>query len=223
MPYAAVTDTHSAVVFFAGDRAYKLKKPVALGFLDFSAPEAGAAACRREVELNRPFSPDVCQGVAEIRGPDGRVCDHLVVMRRMPAGALWARWKASIGQLRGSAGRFPETVALDEVDRLARRFVTGRRCSMTGSAAGTLWMATVICSPTASSAWMMGCILDCLEFDDRLRQLDGLDDAAFLSMDLGRPGAPDTAEQFTRWYAEYSADPAPLRCATSTRPTGPSD
>ena len=53
------------------------------------------------------------------------------------------------------------------------------------------------------------CILDCLEFDDRLRQLDGLDDAAFLSMDLERPGAPDLAEQFTRWYAEYSADPAP--------------
>ena len=101
VPYAAVAETHSAVVFFAGDRAYKLKKPVALGVLDFTAPEAGAAACRREVELNRRFSPDVYQGVAEIRGPDGRVCDHLVVMRRMPAGALWVRWKASIGRVRG--------------------------------------------------------------------------------------------------------------------------
>jgi uncharacterized protein len=37
-PYAAVSETHSAVVFFAGDRAYKLKKPVNLGFLDFSTP-----------------------------------------------------------------------------------------------------------------------------------------------------------------------------------------
>ena len=52
-------------------------------------------------------------------------------------------------------------------------------------------------------------ILDCLDFDDRLRWVDGLDDAAFLAMDLERLGAPELAEQFTGWYAEYSGDPAP--------------
>ena len=52
-------------------------------------------------------------------------------------------------------------------------------------------------------------ILDCLEFDDRLRWLDGLDDASFLAMDLDRLGRPDLAEQFIDWYAEYTADPAP--------------
>ena len=52
-------------------------------------------------------------------------------------------------------------------------------------------------------------ILDCLDFDDRLRWVDGLDDAAFLAMDLERLGAPGLAEQFTGWYAEYSGDPAP--------------
>jgi aminoglycoside phosphotransferase family enzyme len=36
-PFAAVAETHSAVVFFAGDRAYKLKKSAALGFLDFTS------------------------------------------------------------------------------------------------------------------------------------------------------------------------------------------
>ncbi len=53
-------------------------------------------------------------------------------------------------------------------------------------------------------------ILDCLDFDDQLRWLDGLDDAAFLAMDLERLGRP------RRWrssssaaYAEYSGDPAP--------------
>ena len=84
-PWADVAETHSAVVFFTGDRACKLKKPVSLGFLDFSTPRARAAACSRETELNLRFAPDVYLGVAEIRGPDGRVCDHLVVMRRMPA------------------------------------------------------------------------------------------------------------------------------------------
>ena len=52
-------------------------------------------------------------------------------------------------------------------------------------------------------------VLDCLEFDDRLRWLDGLDDASFLAMDLERLGAPDLARRFTSWYAEYSGDPAP--------------
>lgn len=52
-------------------------------------------------------------------------------------------------------------------------------------------------------------ILDCLEFDDRLRWLDGLDDACFLAMDLERLGLPDLARRFTSWYAEYSGDPAP--------------
>lgn len=56
--YADISETHSAVVFFAGDRAYKLKKPVNLGFLDFSTPEARAAACQREAEpLRRPGRP----------------------------------------------------------------------------------------------------------------------------------------------------------------------
>ena len=84
-PWADIAETHSAVVYFAGDRAYKLKKPVNLGFLDFSTPQARAAACARETELNRRYSPGVYLGVAEVRDPAGRPCDHLVVMRRMPA------------------------------------------------------------------------------------------------------------------------------------------
>ena len=36
------------MVFFTGDRAYKLKKPVDLGFLDFSTPEAREAAYHRK-------------------------------------------------------------------------------------------------------------------------------------------------------------------------------
>jgi aminoglycoside phosphotransferase family enzyme len=59
------------MVFFTGDRAYKLKKPVDLGFLDFSTPAAREAACHRKTELNRRFAPDVYLGVAEVRDPAG--------------------------------------------------------------------------------------------------------------------------------------------------------
>ncbi|HOT78815.1 MAG TPA: AAA family ATPase [Microthrixaceae bacterium] len=81
---AGIAETHSAVVVFLGDRAYKIKKPVDLGFLDFSTPEARAEACENEVELNRRLSPDVYLGVAEIGDTEGGVCDHMVVMRRLP-------------------------------------------------------------------------------------------------------------------------------------------
>jgi uncharacterized protein len=52
-------------------------------------------------------------------------------------------------------------------------------------------------------------ILDCIEFNDRLRWLDGLDDAAFLAMDLEHLGAAQLGTQFLDWYAEFAADPAP--------------
>ena len=62
----AVRETHAAVVFLVGDRAYKMKKPVDLGFLDFTAEPARRAACHREVVLNRRLAPDVYLG--DVRG-----------------------------------------------------------------------------------------------------------------------------------------------------------
>jgi aminoglycoside phosphotransferase family enzyme/predicted kinase len=78
------TQTHVSLLVFAGDRAYKLKKAIRTPFLDFSTPELRLMACEREVELNRRFSPDVYLGVAQVLGPEGAMCDSLVVMRRMP-------------------------------------------------------------------------------------------------------------------------------------------
>src|SRR5215470_5306056 len=84
-PFADVAETHSAAVFFAGGWAFKLKKPVNLGFLDFTSPQARQAACHAEVELNRRFAPDVYLGVSQLEDPAGNVVDYLVMMRRMPA------------------------------------------------------------------------------------------------------------------------------------------
>jgi len=81
---ARLVETHTAVVVFAGDRVYKLKKPVALGFLDFTQRSAREAACHHEVELNRRLAPDVYLGVADVVDESGTPCDHLVVMRRLP-------------------------------------------------------------------------------------------------------------------------------------------
>jgi len=81
---AELRETHISLLVMFGDRVYKLKKPVRLDFVDLSTREARERICRREVELNRRIAPDVYLGVADVIGPEGQVCDHLVVMRRMP-------------------------------------------------------------------------------------------------------------------------------------------
>ncbi|MEU5840764.1 AAA family ATPase [Rhodococcus sp. NPDC047139] len=82
--YAGLRETHSSVVFFVGDRVHKMKKPLDLGFLDNRTREARERICHREVELNRRLAPDVYLGVADVYGPDGQLCEHLVEMVRLP-------------------------------------------------------------------------------------------------------------------------------------------
>ena len=94
-PFAGVVETHTGVVFFVGDRAYKLKKPVRYDFLDFTTRSARLEACRREVALNRRLAPDVYLGVADVTGPDGELSDHLVIMRRLPAARALSRLASS--------------------------------------------------------------------------------------------------------------------------------
>jgi aminoglycoside phosphotransferase family enzyme/predicted kinase len=87
-----VRETHISWVFLAGDRAYKLKKPLKLPFLDYSTPRRRRQMCRHEVRLNSRLAPDIYLGVRAIAAtPDGlelaaendpRAVDYVVEMRR---------------------------------------------------------------------------------------------------------------------------------------------
>lgn len=67
-------DTHGAMIFLAGDEAWKIKRAVRLAYLDFSTLEQRGRAIRRELEINRPHAPDLYLGVVVItRRPDGRL------------------------------------------------------------------------------------------------------------------------------------------------------
>ena len=79
-----MVETHSSMIFFVGDRAFKMKKPVDLGFLDFREREVRQKACLQEVALNSRLAPDVYLGVADVIGPDAMPTEHLVIMRRLP-------------------------------------------------------------------------------------------------------------------------------------------
>ena len=91
VPEVILRETHMSQVFLAGDRVYKLKKPVRFPYLDFSTLARREAACRAELELNRRLAPDVYRDVVPlvrsahglaIGGP-GEVIDWLVVMNRL--------------------------------------------------------------------------------------------------------------------------------------------
>ncbi len=88
--------THISSVFLTGDYAYKLKKPLDFGFLDFTTPELRQLNCEAEVELNRRLAPSVYLRVAPISLVDGKpvldgpgpAIDSLVVMRQMDGNQL---------------------------------------------------------------------------------------------------------------------------------------
>ena len=67
-------ETHISWVFLAGRRVYKIKKPVDLGFLNFTTLSRRRFFCREEVRLNRRLAPDVYLGRREDRQEvsDGR-------------------------------------------------------------------------------------------------------------------------------------------------------
>jgi len=85
-------ETHISWVFVAGDRAYKLKKPLVLPFLDYGTPVRRREMCREEVRLNRRLAPDLYLGVRGVVATadglalgaedDPRAVDYLVEMRR---------------------------------------------------------------------------------------------------------------------------------------------
>ncbi|MPZ15631.1 MAG: AAA family ATPase [Chloroflexi bacterium] len=89
-------ETHGAWVVLAGPYAYKLKKPVNLGFFDFSTPERRAADSEAEVRLNRRLAPATYLGVVDVVerdgaifvGGPGRVLERAVWMRRLPADGM---------------------------------------------------------------------------------------------------------------------------------------
>jgi len=78
-------------VFLAGDKVYKLKKPVRFPYLDYSTLAAREANCRAELTLNRRLAPHVYEQVVALTqspgglalGGEGEVADWLVVMRRL--------------------------------------------------------------------------------------------------------------------------------------------
>lgn len=113
--------THISYVLLAGDYAYKIKKPLDLGFLDYSTLERRRHFCEEEVRLNRRMCSDTYLGTLPITqdasgtyrlGGSGEPVEWAVQMRRLPADrampTLLARGEVDFDMIRALAERLAE-------------------------------------------------------------------------------------------------------------------
>jgi aminoglycoside phosphotransferase family enzyme/cytidylate kinase len=136
-------ETHGAVVFLVGDRAYKLKRAVRYPYMDFSTETLRRAACQREVDINRRTAPDLYLGVLQVGrtrsgalalGPETAACDWLVEMRRFPQHCLLDRM--------AEAGELSPALVLSLAEEIARFHDKAEilRSADVGGAAGLRWV-----------------------------------------------------------------------------------
>lgn len=128
--------------------------------------------------------------------------------------AVGRRWAGNLAELDHYAGMGVPGAAAGEVARIrlfAEEFIAGREPLFTRRiAAGRIvdghgdLLADDIFNADGHPA-----LLDCLEFDDELRYVDRIDDAAFLAMDLEFLGRGDLGDYFLQRYVAHAADTAP--------------
>lgn len=117
-PRIEVLETHISGVLLAGDYAYKIKKPINFGFVDFSTLEKRKHYCEEELRLNRRFAPELYLDVVAVHGSydspslkgAGAPIEYAVRMKRFDQDALLDR---CIGQRDLVTAAMIETFARD--------------------------------------------------------------------------------------------------------------
>lgn len=124
-------ETHASRVLVTPSRAYKLKKPIAPGFLDYSTRERRRHFCEAELRLNRRLAPALYEQVLPLAGPpeapvlggSGEALDWVLQMRAFDQAGLWDRLAArgglgaaQIDTLVGVVAPFHEAAAVAPAD-----------------------------------------------------------------------------------------------------------
>ena len=134
-------DTHTAIVFLAGRRAYKLKRAVRYDYLDFSTCERRRTMCEAEVRLNRRTAPAMYIGAVPVTreddgalalGGDGAPVDWIVEMHRFEQEALFDRLAA--------AGRLHLTLMVPLAQAIAAFHAAAEPRVDRGGLAGMTWV-----------------------------------------------------------------------------------
>ena len=126
-------------------------------------------------------------------------------------GAISARWQENLAELAHFAGTAAPSELLEQVESLTTNYIAGRTALFEQRIVderivdghGDLLADDIFCMPDGPV------LLDCLDFDDQLRYVDCIDDAAFLAMDLEFLGRKDLADYFLDIYSNFAKDNAP--------------
>ncbi len=111
-----LVQTHVSWIFLTDCYAYKIKKPVDLGFLNFSTIDRRRFYCNEEIKYNKRLCPDIYVGVVELRQnngsvgfqEEGRILDYAVKMKRLPAERMMDRLVTD------------DTISMGEIREVAR-------------------------------------------------------------------------------------------------------
>jgi aminoglycoside phosphotransferase family enzyme len=94
-----LVQTQMSFLFLTGDYVYKVKKPVDLGYLDYTTLEKRRFFCQQEIELNRRLCPEIYLEVVPIvssqgqirLGGGGETIEYAVKMKQLPAERMMDR------------------------------------------------------------------------------------------------------------------------------------
>ena len=251
-------ETHISWVLLTGPFAYKIKKPVNFGFVNFSSLAQRRFFCHEEIRLNRRSAPDIYVDVLPISGTpehprlDGHgepfefavkmrqftadaTLDHVLsrvrpgqvdqlardiaalhhnsagadrdtpfgttgliarviaeVFEQIPAHGPFSEHQRSLEQLRHWLTQFHTAHAGNFEKRKATGFV--RECH------GDLHLANLVLLHDRIVAF------DGIEFSERLRWIDVVNDVAFTVMDFQARGQQTLARRFLNRYLEFTGD-----------------
>ncbi|WP_201298097.1 bifunctional aminoglycoside phosphotransferase/ATP-binding protein [Nocardia sp. CY41] len=202
----------------------RLAPDVYLGLAHLTDPEGGAPepiivmrrmpdALRLSTTLADPARPTpglsaLAKTVARFHAAARRGAD---IDRAGTPEQLRRRWDTLLRPLRERRTAVADSALLTRAGDLAMRFIDGRTALLAQRIAegrvvdghGDLLAEDIFVLPDGFR------ILDCLDFDDQLRCLDGLDDAAFLAMDLEFLGHPEASDSFLNDYLRAAGDSPP--------------
>ncbi|HTM82046.1 AAA family ATPase [Asticcacaulis sp.] len=239
-----VIETSCATVVLKGAKAYKIKKSVDYGFLDFTTPEKRRTALLRELRFNQRMAADIYLGVEELDG------ESVLVMRRFDTAGVLGEQSAA------QADWSPDMTVMHDLGQLVARFHAGSEVcqdiqhinnikyvidsnreniaafrEQLGAEAVDAYDAAMRVAYSAVEAdilkrfdngYVRHChgdlhlgniliehgkpvLFDCIEFNDRLSQIDVLYDLAFLLMDLWVRGYEAAANRVLNVWLEQAS------------------